>query len=78
MFLSFFALLILGVTAIALNALFYERPSAIADVTNVSRLPGVAFSVPYYEPRVREYRDDSDRFYPTMQPINSMDFIYAR
>ena len=68
----------MGVTVVTLDALFYERSSAIADVTNVSRLPGVALSVPYYEPRVREYRDDSDLFYPTMQPINSMDFIYAR
>lgn len=68
----------MGVTAAALDAAFYERSVSIADVTKVSRLPGVAFSVPYYEPRVREYRDYSDTFYPAMQPINSMDFVYAR
>ena len=75
---SFFALLTVGITAASLDAVFYERSSSVADVTKVSRLPGVALAVPYYESRVREYRDYSEIFYPAMQPINSMDFVYAR
>lgn len=78
MFLSFFALLTVGVTAAVLDAALYEPSSSIADVAKVSRLPGAAFSVPYYETRLREYRDYSEILYPSMQPINSMDFVYAK
>lgn len=75
---SFFALLTVGIAAAALDAAFYKRSTTVADVTKVSRLPGLALSVPYYESRVREYRDYSEVFYPAMHPINSMDFVYAR
>ncbi|MEA3372997.1 MAG: hypothetical protein U9Q62_04825 [Campylobacterota bacterium] len=60
------------------DATLYERPAAIAHTYQVTKLPGAALSVPFYEGRVRAYRDYSDRLYPAMQPINSMDFVYAR
>ncbi len=61
-----------------IDAVLYERSTAVEHTCQVTRLPGVAFSVPYYETRVREYRDYSDTLYPAMQPISSMDFVYAR
>ena len=78
MFLLMLTLLTASVAAVIIDATFYERSTSIADVAEVSRLPGLALSVSFYEPRVRAYRDTSDLFYPSMQPINSMDFVYAQ
>lgn len=46
-------------------------------VAAVTRLPGPSLSVSYFEPRLRQYSDYSYTFYPGMQPLNSMDFVYA-
>ncbi len=68
----------LAVAGLFMDALTAKDSVAIAQTSQVSRLPGAALSVPYYEARVRVYRDYSDRFYQAMEPINSMDFVYAR
>lgn len=49
----------------------------IVLVARVTRLPGPALSVSYFETRWRPYRDASDRFFPGMRPVNSLDFVYA-
>ena len=53
-------------------------PVEVADTARVTRLPGLAFSVGYLEPRCRDLRDQSDAHFPGMRPVSYLDDVYAR
>jgi hypothetical protein len=53
------------------------QAASLKLVASVTRLPGPSLSVSYFEPRIRQYADYSFTFYPGMQPLNTMDFVYA-
>lgn len=73
-----FLLLAVAFAAVVGDGVSHHDNSSLALVTKVTRLPGVAFSVSYFEPRVREYGDYSQTFFPGMLPINYLDFVYAQ
>lgn len=56
----------------------FEHTSDVADFSALTRVPGPALSVHYFEPRVRAYKDFSNTLYPDMTPIDYMDFVYAQ
>jgi len=72
-------LLFLAVTfaVVVVDGTTSTQTDSLNLVASVTRLPGPALSVSYFEPRLRLYTDSSFSFYPGMSPLNAMDFVYA-
>ena len=77
-FLAVILVLGAGFAAVVVDGLTARPAASLPQVAFVTRLPGPALSVSYFEPRCRVYGDFSDTFHPGMRPLHAMDFIYAR
>ena len=55
-----------------------SNTSTVKNLTALTQLSSLSLSSSYFEPRFREYSDYRDVFYPSMAPIHSMDFVYAK
>jgi len=61
--------------------LSYDREAVehrIEDISSLSKLSSLSWSVGYHEPRIQGHKRDKNLAYPQMQAINKMDFIYAQ
>ena len=59
----------------------YDRESGremLQKITALTQISSASLSVAWYEPRIRLYEDASNPAYPQMQPIDRMDFVYAK
>lgn len=76
-YLTILLVLAVGFVAVVVDGTTSVRTKNLNLVASVTRLPGPSLSVGYFEPRLRLYADYSFTFYPGMQPLNTMDFVYA-
>lgn len=67
----------MGLLLMFIDASPDKTDDGIATFSMISRLPGVALSAPYLEPRTRLYRDFSTTLLPGLPPIDNMGFVYA-
>ncbi len=76
-YLAILVTLVAAFTAVVVDGTTTVQTSSLSLVAAVTRLPGPSLSVSYFEPRIRHYQDYSSTFFPGMQPLNTMDFVYA-
>ncbi len=53
-----------------------DKQQSIKTFSSITKLPNTILSTSYFEPRIREYKDDRYKLYDGMKEINYMD--YAR
>ena len=59
----------------------YDRESGtemLQNITALTQIPSASLSVAWSEPRIRLYENAENPAYPQMQPIDRMDFVYAK
>ena len=66
------------VTLIRTSEYSQSRELQIQNLTQLTKLPGIALSTPYLENRVIYYKDYSHRQYPKMKNYSKMDYVYAK
>ena len=54
------------------------QKSEISRIVSLTKLATPSLSVAFYEPRVFLLENAVNPAYPQMQPINKMDFVYAK
>ncbi len=78
-FLTLFGFLTLALSVMLLHAMtFREDSETLHALSALTRLPPPALSAQPLEPRIRPYRDYRDHLYPKMQPIDYLEFVYAK
>ncbi len=77
-FLAALLLLAAAFASVVVQGRQQAAPDAVVQVARITRLPGLALSVTYLEPRCRELRDYSDAHFPGMRPVSYLDDVYAR
>ncbi len=70
--------MILSSAFIAVYVHFTHKSRSIEAVANLTTLPCISLGVEYFESKNRVYADSRDKLFATMQPINMMDFVYAK
>lgn len=56
----------------------HKRELKIQELTNLTKLPGIALSTNYLEHRVIYYEDYANKLYPKMSNYKKMDYVYAQ
>ncbi|KYJ86146.1 hypothetical protein AS592_01930 [Sulfurovum riftiae] len=75
------SLMVFLASGILLHYITYDestQQSRLSGLVEVTGLPSPSLSVAFYEPRVFLYDETINPAYPQMQPINRMDFVYAK
>ncbi|MEA1913996.1 MAG: hypothetical protein U9N30_01640 [Campylobacterota bacterium] len=50
----------------------------VKNLTALTQISGLSLSTGYFEPRFAQYADYRDVFYPSMAPVHTLDFVYAK
>lgn len=80
----FFILVSLLMLMVGIAFIHYAGTSSQASqqdlerISTVTQIVSPSLSVAYYEPRVLFVEKGSNPAYPQMQPIDKMDFVYAK
>lgn len=78
-FFLFFGLLIVTfISLIASSEYSLTRETQLENLTELTKLPGIALSTPYLENRLIYYEDYSNRLYPQMKNYSKMNYVYAK
>ena len=67
-----------GFVAVVVDGTGHRSSLEPGLVVELTRLPGAALSVHYFEPRIRPYADFSSTVHPDLAPPSAMDFVYER
>ena len=80
LFIYIFTSLIMVAGMVCIHYLRYSDDSEknLQKITALTGITSPVLSVAYYEPRVLLYDETINPAYPQMQPINRMDFVYAK
>jgi len=55
------------------------QTNKVLNITSaITQIPSASLSVAWYEPRIRLYEEAHNPAYPQMQPIDRLDFVYAK
>lgn len=58
---------------------FYTKKNFdISLISDISKLPNIYYSNGFFEPRIKEYKNPSTKFYLEQKELNYQDFIYAK
>lgn len=58
--------------------IYTKQKSDLTLISNLTKLPNISYSTSIYEPKIKEYKDFSNRFYINQKDINYMDFVYEK
>jgi len=78
MFGLFVLLMAVGIVSHYMTYNATEQASEISRIVSLTKLASPSLSVAFYEPRIFLLEHAANPAYPQMQPINKMDFVYAK